>query len=79
MSKLVNTKTCQKEHAESGAQKNPRREFILTGIYALNLKLKYGGCSFPSTMLNIFYQIHINGKDFCETTIPVLLSRVPYK
>jgi len=21
------------------------------GIYAINLKLKYGGCSFPSTML----------------------------
>lgn len=26
----------------SGAQKNPRRELILTGIYAINLKLKYG-------------------------------------
>ena len=29
-------------HAISGAQKNPRRELILTGIYANNSKLKYG-------------------------------------
>ena len=26
----------------SGAQKNPRRELILTGIYANNSKLRYG-------------------------------------
>ena len=29
-------------HAQSGAQKNPRRDLILTGIYANNQKLKYG-------------------------------------
>ena len=31
--------------------KNPRRAKCLTGIYAINLKLKYGGCSLSSTML----------------------------
>ena len=35
----------------SGAQKNPRRSYTLTGIYADKSKLKYGACSFPSTML----------------------------
>ena len=29
-------------HAMSGAQKNPRRARCLTGIYANNLKLRYG-------------------------------------
>ena len=38
-------------HAIGRVQKNPRRELILTGIYANNSKLKYGGCSFASTML----------------------------
>ena len=66
-------------HAISGAQKNPRRGITLKGNSAYRAKLEYGASSLPSTMLNIFYQIHINGKDFCETTIPVLLSRVPYK
>ena len=45
----------KKPHAMSGAQKNPRRELILTGINANNSKLKYGECSFSSTML-IFKQ-----------------------
>ena len=36
------TKTRSKVHAQSGVQKNPRRELILTGIYANNSKLKYG-------------------------------------
>jgi len=31
--------------------KNPRREFILTGIYANNQKLKYGGCRLGSEVL----------------------------
>ena len=31
--------------------KNPRRELILTGIYAINLKLKYGAFSLGSRML----------------------------
>lgn len=48
------SKTRQKPYAISGAQKNPRRELILTGIYANYSKLKYGAFSFPSTMLNIF-------------------------
>ena len=47
-------KTCPKPHAESGAQKNPRRELILTGINANNSKLKYGVCSLVSNVLLIF-------------------------
>ena len=35
-------KNTPKPHAESGAQKNPRRELILTGLFAENQKLKYG-------------------------------------
>ena len=46
----------QKAYAMSGLQKNPRRSETLTGIYANNLKLKYGAFSFSSNMLNIFYQ-----------------------
>ncbi len=47
------SKTRKKPHAESGAQKNPRRGLTSTGIYAINLKLKYGGCSLGSTVLNL--------------------------
>lgn len=45
------TKIHQIFHAISGTQKNPRRSSTLTGIYAINSKLKYGAFSFPSTML----------------------------
>lgn len=44
-------KTSQIFHAESGAQKNPRRTKCQTGINANKSKLKYGAFSFPSTML----------------------------
>ena len=35
----------------SGLQKNPRRAKCLTGIYAINSKLKYGVRSLGSTVL----------------------------
>ena len=35
-------RTNQNSYAISGLQKNPRRDLILTGIYAENQKLKYG-------------------------------------